>query len=313
MLNQTRRCRWSRRCIRTRLSHVVRSGIASLLVLANLASLLGAAETPDVSEFLGGLEGVRAAGMAVQGQFRVSRADQVLPAALTGSLADLKIPLVRHGELWRQQNRFRATYVQIGPVESRHSVALDDSQAFEFSSGIQPDQGVLRFMDARSPEGVNSIRSIQAQFLEPLDALWRLNGVALADLLQRPDVTLQPNQTLKGGVGLALTSETRGKTQYRLEFAQERGHPFGFGMFDHEDAGLKIHAERRVESELRQGILVPTRIVDVVTTGGSGEGFTSVVKLDLQPLRTGFPVSGPIETSAFEDLGSGFQGLSLWP
>jgi len=282
-------------------------------MLGILTAFVRAADAPHVSEFVDGLSNVRTQGMDVQGSFRMYRADEVLPAALTGSLEELRIPLVRHGELWRQQNRFRATYLQVGAVESRQSVALDESQAFEFSSGIEPDQGVLRVMDAQSPEGANSIRSIRSQFVEPLDALWSLNGVALADLLQRPDVAFQPSQTLPGGVGLVLSSETHGKTHYRLEFLPEPGRPFGSGTFEHEDAGLKIHAERRVQSEFRHGLLVPTRIVDVVTTGESGTGYTSIVELDLQPLRPGSPVSRPIEPASFEDLGSGFQVYRYGP
>lgn len=266
-----------------------------------------AAEPATVSDFRRDLSKIRAAAINVQGTFRAYRSETANLAALSQPPSEIGIPLVRSGTLWRNEKRFRADYKLSGQIETRQSVAIDEKRAYELTFGLEPDSGVLRVMSAETPEGDGSISAIKKNYFEPLDALWSLSGTALVDMLQRPDVTIEPNKFVAGGYGLFLSSDEVGKTRYQLEFEPSMHHPFGYGLLLHEDAGLQVKAERRVFSAESKGVLLPTRVVEVVTTGAPGEGYTTVVDFDLEPLEARSPVSLPIDPASFDNFGLSFQ------
>lgn len=282
-----------------------------LVLLSQFASLTSiAAEPPTVSDFRGSLGKIRDGSMKVQGAFRIYRTETVNRSALTDAPEAIKLPLQYSGKLWRNEQRFRADYklhAASGSNEYPQSVAVDTGEVFELTYGAAPAPGLLQVYEKDTPEGTAALVSIKSRFYEPLDSLWSLNGVALVDLLQRPDTTIQPNKVLAGGYSLLVSSQEVGKTRYELEFDPSVGHPFGYGSLFHEDAGIQVKAERRVFSQEREGILFPSRVVDVVTLGAPSEGYTQVVEFDLTPLQTVSPISNRIEPSSFETVGEGYQ------
>lgn len=300
------------------LSRVVACVLTSVL-LQVLHPLVGRADDLGApAGFQRNLSTIRAGARRVQGTFRAYRSEKAILAALTKPPSEIEIPLVRSGSLWRDDKRFRADYVLVQQrqtkesaaaevVKTQQAVAIDEDRVFELSFGIEPESGILRSMNVETPEGAGSLTAIRRNYFEPLDALWSLNDVAFVDLLQRPDVTIQPNSFLSAGNGLLLTSTEAGKSRYELEFEPAAPHPFGYGVFLHEGSGFRIKMQRRVLSSESSGVLLPVRVVDVATTGETGEGYTTVVELDLKPLEPQSPVARRIVSESFRDLGSGFQ------
>ena len=282
----------------------------TLVSMLIFVSQFAFAEPPTVQEFRRDLAKIRDHSTNVQGSFRIYRAEIANQLALSETPKAINLPLVRSGKLWRNGLRFRADYKLRSANNSNEfpqSVAVDDSKVFELSYGEARASGMLQIFEKDTPEAVASMASIKSIFYEPLDSLWSLNGVGLADLLQRPDTTIQPNSVLAGGYSLLLTSNDAGKTTYHLEFDPAPGHPFGYGVFVHEEAGIQVNAKRRVFSQEKAGVLYPLRVVDVFTLGAPSEGYTQVVEFDLGPLEANSPISEQIESSSFQGLGDAYQ------
>jgi hypothetical protein len=188
----------------------------------------------------------------------------------------------------------------------QHSVAVDGQKVYEFSSGLNPDGGMLRVLDLDTPEGATAMNFIQSAFYQPIDALWDSGaGVAYLDYLQRPGATLVPDSTekLSGGFSIAITEE---ETNAQFEFASTNQHPFGYFVSSSEEGGMTIKAERRVFWTEKNGMLFPSRIANVVSIGPDS-GYTEVVMLNLIPLERDSPIAGKITSSSFRNLGSGYQ------
>jgi len=178
--------------------------------------------------------------------------------------------------------------------------------AYQFSSGPNPDGGMLTVYDLDSPNGTIAMQSIKFMFYEPLDALWS-SGIPLVDFLQRPDATIAPSQRFPGGYSLLASADDG--TKARFEFEAIRNHPLGYFLSTLETGGRLVKCERRVFSTEKDGRLLPTRIVEVASmdSTGSNGGYTEVVMLDLMPLEPNSPIAQRIAPDSFRNMGSGYQ------
>jgi hypothetical protein len=203
----------------------------------------------------------------------------------------------------------RRTIVGSDCEESQHSVAVDDGKVYEFNSVLDPDSGVLRVCDIDTPEAQVVLKMIEGTFYQPMDALWSSGGIAFVDLLQRPGTSIVPNdsQPLPGGYSLLVSDGTH-STQFQLE--PTKNYPFGYALTSSGDGASAMRIERRVFSTEKEGVVYPSRVVDVVSFGPES-GYTEVVLLDLKPLDGDSPIASDITSASFQNLGSGYQVYNL--
>ena len=272
-----------------------------------------AAQPPTISEFVEGHSQLRADAIGVQGEYREFYADAVHRHAFEKSPADIGIPLLRSGYVWRSSERFRVDFRQYqhneaAEKEIQYAYAFDSGKVYEFSRGIGPNPGILRVFDLATAEAETSMNSIEAFFLRNLDALWSTDkGVGYVDLLQRPGSKIVSSKSgfLSGGYAIQIPA-AEGSGEFQAEFEPVAKFPFGYYVVTEEAGDIRVRAERRVFSDESEGVLYPTRLVEV-TSFGDGRGFTKVVELDLEPLALESPITRDFHSASFRNHESGYQ------
>lgn len=287
--------------------------VLSLQFVAFNLAICKAAQPPTIAELRQAHSQLRTDSIEVQGDFRVYRSETVILAALEKLPADIGIPLVRSGYVWRSAERFRVDYKLYrrdnGTVtEVQQAYAHDVAAVYELSSGLDPDGGMLSAYNMNTPEGANSMASIKSIFYGPLDSLWSGGGgEPILDVLQRPGTIIAPNKSryLPGGFSL-LVPPSRENNETQIEFEPTKNYPFGYLFSSVGEGSSLIKIERRVVSVEKDGRVFPSRVVDVVSYGSKG-GYTQVVMLDLEPLAADSPISVDITPASFQNLGFGYQ------
>lgn len=269
-----------------------------------------AEEPPNPAELKRAHLELRAASRNVQGTIQVFRSDEANAAAFEKPPADLGIPLVLSGHVWRSEKRFRADYDShprrgVGK-KSVNSVAMDGGTLYSFTS-TSPHNGVLRVCnsDTRSADDIS--QRIDRTFNVKLDAHWSDGqGGAFVDLLQKPGTKVVPNTSrfLRGGYSLLVPLADDNNAQ--VEFAPSKNYPFGY-IRSHDGQGDRTaRVEQLVLTQERGGVILPTRIVNVyqIIWNGKERAETEVVVLNLKPLEPDSPIAGPITTKSFRNLGT---------
>ncbi len=168
--------------------------------------------------------------------------------------------------------------------ETQHSVALAEGKVYEYSGSSGSGSGILRVYDIDTSEAATAIQFAANAINQPLDALWSVPGLSFEDMLQRPDTELERNksQILPGGYSMIASADDGSKAQF--DFTAERNHPFGYFFSSAGEGTSGVKAERRVFSVETEGVILPTRVVEVIELA-PGRGYTQVTLLDLKPLQ----------------------------
>ncbi|HMO83950.1 MAG TPA: hypothetical protein PKC18_03420 [Lacipirellulaceae bacterium] len=256
---------------------------------------------------------LRRDAIGIEGTITTYRSENAVPAALEEPWSVPDLPLLRTGRVWRSAERFRANYRAFHPPETpaggvtMHSVAMDGDKAYQFSSSMTSDSGMLRVCEQGTDEWQTARAFAARAFLDPLDALWASSGVAYAETLQRPETQVVPNQleALRGGYALLMSVDD--DNQGRCELAPTKHQPFAFSRVFSSSGEQEIVARRRVFSQVVEGRLLPRRVVDVIEFNRAGKGYTQVVDLDLAVLGDNSPIAGELNSASFRDLSFGYQ------
>ncbi len=112
------------------------------------------------------------------------------------------------------------------------------------------------------------------------------------------------SKTLPGGYSLLALGDDGSETRYAFEPAKNR--PFGYYVASAGQGDRLVKVERRVFSVEKEGVLLPSGVVDVVSLGLEG-GYTEVVMLELEPLEIDSPIGSEITPASFQDIGIGHQ------
>lgn len=269
-----------------------------------------AEEPPTPAELKRAHLELRTASRNVQGTIQVYRSDEANAAAFERPPADLGIPLVLSGHVWRSEKRFRADYDShprrgVGK-KSVNSIAMDGGTLYSLTS-TSPQNGVLRVCDSdtRSADGIS--QRIDGTFNMKLDAHWSSGqGGAFVDLLQKPGTKVVPNTSpfLRGGYSLLFPLTDDNNAQ--VEFAPSKKFPFGYTRSRDGQGHRTATSERLVLTQERGGVILPSRIVHVyqIIWDGKDRAKTEVVVLNLKPLEPDSPIAGPITPKSFRNLGT---------
>lgn len=188
----------------------------------------------------------------------------------------------------------------------RESVAFDESFVYSLTAGSADDVGMLRVCTRESSEGAGILNYIDLTFLAPIDSLWRYNDLQFADLLQRPDVRLEPAAPESPGRQLIALRSPADGTEATMRFEGRSPYPFVDLVSEATAKGMSATTERYVESIELGDRHLPMRIADIASFG-SETGYTQVVRLVLEPLAEKSPLARGLSPDSFLDLGIGYQ------
>lgn len=261
-------------------------------------------EAVTMAKFRAAQAALREDSQQVQGEFEIYRSEAPLPKAIEELPNKLGMSLERKGKLWRDKDRFRADFVSYSKSlpATQHSVVNDADKVFEFNASTVFPAGTLREFDAGAAEAKDTLVFIETTFLHPLNALWSSGrGPGFVELSQRPKTSLGAlrSKALPGGFALITPGEEGGDVAF--EFSDQKKHPFGYLTTSSGSDESAIKLERRVFSGTVGPLVLPSRVVDVVSIGKS-TGYTQVVVLNLAPLSADSPLAKKTVAASFEHL-----------
>lgn len=299
--------RWNRRI----LGRLCLAAVLAVQFAASGSASSDAAEPALVAKLRQEHATLRKFASSVQGEIREFRSEVVIPEALDTPPTEIDISRKSSGKLWRSPDRFRADFRSYGGgsdgvTKFQHSIAADGDIIYMLFSGfvpspgsppMPPSPGSLRIYDRKVSD--SAAVSIDYNYAQ-LDALWRYGKMSALDLLDYPGATLQPSTQVPGGYVLSVSGEEDNHLQ--IEFDATRYHPIRRIIGTHTLNGVTFRSEQRIDSEERNGVVLPVRIAEVASLGPD-RGYSQVVLLDLEPLQPDSPIARPITADSFHDLG----------
>lgn len=243
---------------------------------------------------------------SVQGKFWIYRADKLHPDVFEKHPSELGIPLINEGYLWRSENRFRADFktfriVSGKVVERDYSVARDSKRVYEYCGTAPKVITTLQICDLNTEQAKLPLSFIDNTFVHNLDSLWSSSGVSFTEMFQQPGSKIVLDSSRTDGSRLTLLIPTKDDHPAEVVLKTNTPYPFKSTLII---PNKRMRLERRVDSVTVDGLVLPSRIIDLADVGG--DEYTEVILFELEPLADHSPIETDFDSDSFKNMRSDY-------